>query len=146
MRRPDMDAFDPTYPLLPIACIIGAAMMVLVLMTSFVRQSWNLGVAFLCFWLLMDLTFGAAGLIIWSNNGDIRLHVFCDIGTGAPDLHDMVLTLAHPSLSPTTHVIRCQAYGHPYHNKTAVFNRAPSVCGAPKRYCGKKLYLQCLSI
>ena len=28
----------------------------------------------------MDLMFGAAGLIIWSDNGDIRLYVFCDIG------------------------------------------------------------------
>ncbi|VDB86864.1 unnamed protein product [Peniophora sp. CBMAI 1063] len=89
-----MGAFDPSYPLLPISCIIGAVMMVLVLMTSFVRQTWNLGVAFLCFWLLMDLTFGAAGLIIWSDNGDIRLYVFCDIASHLQLMSSVVKPMA----------------------------------------------------
>ncbi|VDC00591.1 unnamed protein product [Peniophora sp. CBMAI 1063] len=54
-------------------------MLFLVLLTSFIRQSWNLGVAFLCFWLLLDnLTLGINS-IIWSDNADVKLYVYCDI-------------------------------------------------------------------
>ncbi|VDB83397.1 unnamed protein product [Peniophora sp. CBMAI 1063] len=74
-----MAAVDPTYPLLPIACFLSSAMLLLVLLTSFIRQSWNLGVAFLCFWLFWEnLTLGI-NHIIWSDNADIKLYVYCDI-------------------------------------------------------------------
>ncbi|VDC00590.1 unnamed protein product [Peniophora sp. CBMAI 1063] len=54
-------------------------MLLLVLLTSFIRQSWNLGVAFLCFWLFLEtLTAGING-IIWSSNAEIKLYVYCDI-------------------------------------------------------------------
>lgn len=73
-------AVDPTYPLYPIASLLAAAMLLLVLLTSFVRQSWNLGVAFLCFWLFTDnLTHGIRA-IVWADNADIKLYAFCDIG------------------------------------------------------------------
>ena len=76
-------AVDPTYPLYPVACILAAAMLILVLLTNLVRQSWNLGVAFLCFWLFWDdLTLGI-NAIIWSDNADIKLYVYCDIGQSA---------------------------------------------------------------
>lgn len=71
---------DPTYPLFPVASLIAAAMLLLVLLTSFVRQSWNLGVIFLCFWLFTEDLTSAIGTIIWSNNADIKLYVYCDIG------------------------------------------------------------------
>ncbi|VDB95518.1 unnamed protein product [Peniophora sp. CBMAI 1063] len=74
-----MAAADPTYPLYPIACILAAAMLLLVLLTSFIRQSWNLGVAFLCFWLFWEnLTLGI-NAVIWSDNADIKLYVYCDV-------------------------------------------------------------------
>ena len=75
-----MGAIDPTFPLFPTACILGAAMMLLVLLTGIFRQSYNLGVAFLCFWLILDLAAGSASLIIWSDNADIKLYVYCDVG------------------------------------------------------------------
>lgn len=75
-----MVAADPTYPLYPVASILASAMLSLVLFTSLVRQSWNLGVAFLCFWLFWENLLGAVGAIIWSDNADIKLYVFCDIG------------------------------------------------------------------
>lgn len=75
-----MGAVDPTYPLYPIACIIAAALLFLVLLSSFVRQSWNLGVAFLCFWLLLETLTGGIDAIIWSDNADIKMYVYCDIG------------------------------------------------------------------
>ena len=75
-----MPALDPTYPLYPIACFVAAIMLFLVLLTSFVRQRWNFGVASLCFWLLLELLSLAINSIIWSDNADIKLYVYCDIG------------------------------------------------------------------
>ncbi|VDB87013.1 unnamed protein product [Peniophora sp. CBMAI 1063] len=74
-----MAAVDPTYPLYPIACFLAAAMLFLVLLTSFVRQSWNLGVAFLSFWLFFEVLTAGIDTIIWSDNADIKLYVYCDI-------------------------------------------------------------------
>ena len=76
----NMHAADPTYPLYPIACFISAIMLFLVLLTSFVRQRWNFGVASLCFWLLLELLSLVINSIIWSDNADIKLYVYCDIG------------------------------------------------------------------
>ena len=83
-------AADPTYPLYPIACILAAAMLCLVLLTNFLRQSWNLGVAFLCFWLFLECLTDGVDAIIWSDNADIRLYIYCDIGQqsrSSLDLH-----------------------------------------------------------
>ena len=76
-----MAAVDPTYPLLPIASILASFMLLLVLLNASIRQQWNFGVALLCFWLLLQNTTGAANTIIWSDNADIRLLVYCDIGS-----------------------------------------------------------------
>lgn len=75
-----MEMADPSYPLYPIACILASLMLILVLMTNLVRQKWNLGVAFLCFWLFFDNLTSAIDTIIWSNNADLKLYVYCDIG------------------------------------------------------------------
>lgn len=76
----DMTAVEPTYPLFPVACFVAAAMLLLVLWTSFIRQSWNLGVAFLCIWLFLETLAEGIEAVIWSDNADIKLYVFCDIG------------------------------------------------------------------
>ena len=73
-------AVDPSYPFYPMACILAAAMLLLVLLTSFVRQSWNLGVAFLCFWLFFECLTAGVNAIIWSDNADVKLYIYCDIG------------------------------------------------------------------
>ena len=75
-----MTAADPTYPLYPVASILASVMLLLVLLTSFVRQSWNLGVAFLSFWLFWENLAQAINAIIWSDNADVKLYVYCDIG------------------------------------------------------------------
>ncbi|VDB95837.1 unnamed protein product [Peniophora sp. CBMAI 1063] len=74
-----MGAVDPTFPLYPIACLLSSIMLCLVQMTSLVRQRWNLGVAFLCFWLFLENIANAVNAIAWSNNADIKLEVYCDI-------------------------------------------------------------------
>ena len=78
-----MGAVDPTYPLYPVACVVASTMLLLVLMTSFVRQSWNLGVTCLCFWLVCVNVTGAVSAVVWSDNADIKLYVYCDIGVWA---------------------------------------------------------------
>ena len=75
-----MRAVDPTYPLYPIACFMSSVMLLLVLLTSFVRQRWNFGVVSLCFWLFIENLLGAVNTIIWSDNSDLKLYVYCDIG------------------------------------------------------------------
>ncbi|KZV63984.1 STE3-domain-containing protein [Peniophora sp. CONT] len=70
---------DPTYPLYPIACILSSAMLLLVLLTSFIRQSWNLGVAFLCFWMFFENLTAGINAIIWADNTDIKLYIYCDV-------------------------------------------------------------------
>ncbi|VDB95536.1 unnamed protein product [Peniophora sp. CBMAI 1063] len=74
-----MGAVDPTYPLLPIASVITSLLLLLVLFSSFARQSWNLGVTFLCFWLFFENIAWTINAIIWSDNADIKLYVYCDI-------------------------------------------------------------------
>jgi hypothetical protein len=71
---------DPSYPLFPIFSIICAILMLVMLTTSFIRQSWNLGVMFLCFWLFWELLTSGINAVLWSDNADIKLHVYCDIG------------------------------------------------------------------
>ena len=89
-------AVDPTYPLYPVASILSAVMLLLVLLTSFVRHSWNLGVAFLCFWLFWgNLTYGING-ILWSDNGDVKAFAYCDIGKLRP-MHARILISTSPA-------------------------------------------------
>ncbi|KZV69437.1 STE3-domain-containing protein [Peniophora sp. CONT] len=76
-----MVADDPTYPLYPISCTLAAALLLLSLLTSICRQSWNLGVTLLCFWLLVQNLINATNAILWADNGEIKLFVWCDIVT-----------------------------------------------------------------
>ncbi|VDB95773.1 unnamed protein product [Peniophora sp. CBMAI 1063] len=89
-----MPAVDPTYPLYPIACLLASAMLLLVMLTSFVRQSWNLGVAFLCFWLFFEVLTAGINAIIWTDNVDIRLYVYCDIVTHMQIITSVVKPMA----------------------------------------------------
>ncbi|KAJ7026349.1 pheromone A receptor-domain-containing protein [Mycena alexandri] len=72
-------AVDPTYPLYPVLCILSACFMFLVLTHSFIRQSWNLAVTLLCVGLFLDnLTLGI-NAIVWRDNTDIKVPVYCDL-------------------------------------------------------------------
>ncbi|KAI0034303.1 hypothetical protein K488DRAFT_69261 [Vararia minispora EC-137] len=70
---------DPTYPFFPIASIISAFLLVLLLVTSAFRRSWNFGIFMICIGLLCeDLAFGVNS-IIWADNADLKHYVWCDI-------------------------------------------------------------------
>ncbi|KZV72023.1 hypothetical protein PENSPDRAFT_684048 [Peniophora sp. CONT] len=76
-----MAVVDPTYPAFPVVSLLAASLLLVILLSSFVRQSWNLGVAFLCFWLFFEnLTF-AINAVIWSDNADVKLYIYCDIAS-----------------------------------------------------------------
>lgn len=73
-------AVDPSYPMLPIAYFLSSIMLLLVLLTNFVRQKWNFSVTLLSFWLFVEcLTYGI-NTIVWADNFDLKLWVYCDIG------------------------------------------------------------------
>ncbi|KZV64899.1 STE3-domain-containing protein [Peniophora sp. CONT] len=76
-----MAAADPTYPLYPVASFLAAAALLLVLSVSLTRQSWNLGVVFLCFWLFLETLINGVNEIVWADNAEIKLFVYCDIVT-----------------------------------------------------------------
>ena len=76
-----MVAAEPSFPLYPIACFLASILLLLVLLTSFIRQSWNFGVALLCFWLFFENLTAGINAILWSDNFDIKLDVYCDIGS-----------------------------------------------------------------
>ena len=59
-------------------------MLLEVLLTIFVRQGWNLGITFLCFWLCIENLSNGIDAVIWSDNADVKLYVYCDIGRSAP--------------------------------------------------------------
>ena len=100
-RSSNMTAVDISFPLFPIASLLAALMLLLVLTTSFIRQNWNLGVAFLCFWLLLDNLFNAVNAIIWSDNAVIRFYVYCDIGahTSPADCRTLPSRLIHNAVT-----------------------------------------------
>ncbi|KZV63989.1 STE3-domain-containing protein [Peniophora sp. CONT] len=76
-----MVAVDPSYPFYPVAAASAAAMVLLVLLTSFARQSWNLGITILCFWLFWENATSAVNAIVWSDNAEDHLEVYCNIVT-----------------------------------------------------------------
>ena len=75
-----MGAVDPTYPLYPIACIFAASLLFLVFLDSIARQKWNLGISFLCLWLFFENLINGVDAIVWSDNAEVRLDIYCDIG------------------------------------------------------------------
>ncbi|KZV64274.1 STE3-domain-containing protein [Peniophora sp. CONT] len=76
-----MGATDPTYPFLPIMCILASVLLLSMLLNGLVRQHWNIGVAFLCFWLLVDNIMYAVNTVAWSDNFTVKFYIYCDIMT-----------------------------------------------------------------
>ena len=86
-------AVDPTYPLFSVAAFSAAAMLFLVLLSRLARQSSGRGVTILCFWLLFENVTNGANFIIWSDNAEIKLYTYCDIGALTPIQTDCLLIL-----------------------------------------------------
>ncbi|KAJ7611170.1 pheromone A receptor-domain-containing protein [Roridomyces roridus] len=72
-------AVDPTYPLYPTLCIVSAFFMFLLLTHSFIRRTWNLAVTLLCIGLFLDNLTHGINAVVWRDNADIKVPVYCDI-------------------------------------------------------------------
>ena len=70
---------DPTYPLLPLAGFVASALLLPVLLSSIARESWNLGVIFLCVSLIFQNFIFAINAVLWRNNADMKLFVYCEM-------------------------------------------------------------------
>lgn len=68
----------PGYPVVPVTTFISSTLLILVLISSAVRWSWNFGLTMLCFCLFVENFLGAIETIIWRDNADIKLYAFCD--------------------------------------------------------------------
>ena len=117
-------AVDPTYPMRPIACILAAMMLLLVLANSLIRRNWNLGVTFLCLWVLVDNVLEALNTIIWSDNANIKFYVYCDIGI-CPfhSLSSTVLLISYFSVASRHSHGRREAYVYSYHHPQTLLGR-----------------------
>ncbi|KZV65950.1 fungal pheromone STE3G-protein-coupled receptor [Peniophora sp. CONT] len=80
-------------------------MLLLVLLTSFIRQSWNLGVAFLCFWLFLENLTNGIDAIIWADNAEIKLYVYCDIVSRMQSITFVVKPMATLIITRRLHLI-----------------------------------------
>ncbi|KZV72030.1 fungal pheromone STE3G-protein-coupled receptor [Peniophora sp. CONT] len=85
-----MVAVDPSYPLTPLVGFIAAGLLVPVLFSSLIRESWNLGVIFLCFWLICENLIFAVNAILWSDNADAKFFVYCEIASHVRIAADIV--------------------------------------------------------
>lgn len=74
----DPDTMDPTYPLVPIANIIGCALTLIPLFHMHAR-SWNTGVYVFVLWLFLSCFQTAINTMVWANDVEDRAPVWCDI-------------------------------------------------------------------
>ncbi|VDB87269.1 unnamed protein product [Peniophora sp. CBMAI 1063] len=70
---------DPTYPLVPIANICAAAMIVTTLVSSKLRGAHNRGIVMLAGWVLAQVAIISIQSIVWRDSWQIMIPVFCDI-------------------------------------------------------------------
>ena len=70
---------DPTYPLVPIASLLAAVLVILTFITNGVRGAYNRGVVMLEGWVLVGLLITVVQSIVWRDTYEIIAPVFCDI-------------------------------------------------------------------
>lgn len=75
-----MPSSDPTYPLFPAVAFITFVLLLFVLTTNIVRQSWNFGVTLLVVLLCLQLLVDGINSIVWAYNADIKSYIYCDVG------------------------------------------------------------------
>ncbi|KZV62046.1 hypothetical protein PENSPDRAFT_759012 [Peniophora sp. CONT] len=68
----------PGYPAIPVTAFISSTLLLLVLVSSIERRSWNFGLTMLCFCVFIENFFGAIETIIWKDDAEIKLYTFCD--------------------------------------------------------------------
>ena len=81
VRRVEEAPMDPTYPLIPIICILGALCNVNTIIIVVLHMRKNLGVLMLCVWLTLFCFPRGISAIAWSDTAANKAPTWCDIGT-----------------------------------------------------------------
>ena len=88
-QSPRTDAMrDPTYPLIPVANLLAACILVATLVSNSIRGAHNRGVIMLVGWTFVQDLIMAIHSIVWSDSSDNIAPVFCDICAFLPRLAD----------------------------------------------------------
>ncbi|KZV64282.1 STE3-domain-containing protein [Peniophora sp. CONT] len=150
-----MGATDPTYPLLPVMCIAASVLLLTMSLNSLVRQNWNTGVAFLCFWLLVDNVIYAVDTIAWSDNSTIKFYIYCDIATHLRFISSVAQPMATFLITRRLFLIASLRSVEPASKKARRWNMAiewvlgfvvPLVAGGPVYYVVQGLRFQVLEV
>ncbi|KZV62314.1 STE3-domain-containing protein [Peniophora sp. CONT] len=138
-----MTATDPTYPFLPIMCILASVLLISMLLNGLVRQNWNIGVAFLCFWLLVDNVTYAISTIAWSDNYTIKFYIYCDLTTRLQFISSVAQSMATLLITRRLSLIASMRSVEPNSKKTKRWDVAvewtlgfavPLIAGGPIYY------------
>ncbi|VDB88615.1 unnamed protein product [Peniophora sp. CBMAI 1063] len=68
----------PGYPIIPVTAFVSSALLLLVLISSAERRSWNFGLTVLCVCVFVENFCGAIETVMWKDNADVKLYTFCD--------------------------------------------------------------------
>ncbi|KAJ7343779.1 hypothetical protein DFH08DRAFT_1008807 [Mycena albidolilacea] len=98
-------AVDPTYPLYPILSIVAAFFMFLILSHSLLRRSWNLAVTFLCIGLFFDNFIHGINAVVWRDNADIKVPVYCDLVSRLQFLMNFLPSITSLLITRRLHII-----------------------------------------
>ncbi|KZV64284.1 STE3-domain-containing protein [Peniophora sp. CONT] len=148
-----MTATDPTYPFLPVMCILASVLLLSMLLNGLIRQNWNIGVAFLCFWLLVDNIIYAVNTIAWSDNYTIKFYVYCDIATHLQCISSVAKPMATFLIARRLFIIVSLRSVEPDSKKARRWNMAvewtlglavPLIAGGPIYYIVQGLRFQVL--
>ncbi|KAJ7712971.1 pheromone A receptor-domain-containing protein [Mycena olivaceomarginata] len=115
-------AFDPTYPLYPILSIVAAFFMFLILSHSLIRQSWNLAVTFLCIGLFFDNLTHGINAVVWRDNADIKVPVYCDLVSRLQFLMNFLPSITSLLITRRLHIISTLRDVEAPSRKTRVFD------------------------
>ncbi|KAI0316922.1 GPCR fungal pheromone mating factor [Amylostereum chailletii] len=86
---------DPAYPLVPVANVLAAVLVLLSLITAGLRQAWNAGVVVLALWTFLGAIRASVDAVIWRDNFNNVTPVWCDISSHM----SIALSIAIPACS-----------------------------------------------
>ncbi|VDB88613.1 unnamed protein product [Peniophora sp. CBMAI 1063] len=95
------------YPAIPILGFISSTLLLLVLLTSIERRSWNFGLTVLSFCICVENFFGSIETIIWRNDAEIRYYGFCDFISHWQMFTSVVKPAATLVITRSLHNIAC---------------------------------------
>lgn len=75
-------SLDPTYPLMPVLNFVGGICALVPF--PWMLQSWNVGAAALSIWVSLKCLNSFINMVVWRDNWELQVPVFCDICAPIP--------------------------------------------------------------